>query len=78
MKEMVLSHSGAHWLVDTVEECSLLEGRKDFFKTFNIGSLALVAHRSSNAFGRYLEVTEYGGNGHRGLLVFPEVMEGRG
>lgn len=43
-----------------VEECSLSEGRKDFFKTFCIGSWALVAHRRSNAFSRYLEVTEYG------------------
>lgn len=49
MKEMVLNHDSARWLANTVEECSLSEGRKDYFKTFSIGSMTLVANRCSNA-----------------------------
>lgn len=78
IKEMAFSHTSAHWLANTMDECSLLEGRKDFFKTYHIGTMALVAHQRSNAFGCYLEIIDYGDRGRRGLIVIPEGMEGRG
>ncbi|KAG2670996.1 hypothetical protein I3760_14G113000 [Carya illinoinensis] len=77
-KELVFNLSCAHWMANMVEECYLSMGRRDFFKSFRIGSLAVVAHRRSNAFGQFLEVMEYGDNGRRGMLVFPAGKEGYG
>lgn len=76
-KEMFFSQASACWLVNTVEECALSEGRKDFFKAYRIGTTILVAHRRANAIGHYLEITDYGDRGRRGLIVIPEGMEGK-
>lgn len=77
-KEMVFSLSSARWMANTLEECSSLAGNKTFYKSYRDGSKALFVHRRTNAFGSYLEITEYGGGGHWGPLVIPEGIEGGG
>lgn len=77
-KEMVFSQSSARWLANTLEDCSSSAGNKTFYKLYRDGSKALFVHRHSNDFRRYLEITEYGGNGRWGLLVLPKGMEGGG
>lgn len=75
-KEMVFRQSSARWLANTVEECTSLAGSKTFYKSYRDGLKALFVHCRSNDFGRYLEVTKYGGSGRCGLLEIPEGMEG--
>lgn len=43
---------------------------------FRDGNKAIFTHRQSNAFGQYLKLAEYNGNGRHGVLVIPEGMEG--
>lgn len=62
-KEMVLSHASVRWFANTMEECSLSKGRREFCKMDHDGNKALFAYWCSNAFGRYLELTDYGGSG---------------
>lgn len=76
---MVLIHASVCWLVNTLEACTLSRGRIDFYKTYRDDTKALFAHRQSNAYGHFLEVTEYdSGSGGRGLLAIPEGVEGKG
>lgn len=75
-KEMILSQSSAHWLANAVEECTLLEGSKNFYKPYRDGTKALFVHLHSNDFGWYFEVTEYGSSGCSGPPAISEGTEG--
>lgn len=67
-KEILFNLASARWLANAVEECSSSGERKVFYKTYREGAKALFAHRRSNSFGCFLEVTDYGGGiGGRGM-----------
>lgn len=48
---MVLSYASAHWLANMMEECSVSEGRQEFYKTYCEGDKAFFAYWHANAFG---------------------------
>lgn len=75
---MALSLASAHWFANTLEDCSLSEGRTDFCMVVQDGIRQFFAQHCSDAFRCYLEPAEYGSNGRRGVLVISEGMEGIG
>ncbi|GLT69622.1 hypothetical protein SLA2020_417590 [Shorea laevis] len=78
IRAVMMAKPSVLWLKKTMED--LIKGAdiKDFYRQTCSGNAVLVAQRRSNGYGHYLELSEYGGGGRRGFIVFPEGHEGRG
>lgn len=66
----MLSQANTHWFANTLLECTILEGRTDYYRAYHDGNKVLVAYRSSNAFWRYFGV-------NRSIVLKLETVWGR-
>ncbi|KAE8037991.1 hypothetical protein FH972_010539 [Carpinus fangiana] len=48
------------------------------WRTFRFGCYAYIVQRRKNSYGKYLELSEYGGKGQRSYVIIPKGYEGKG
>ena len=51
------------WLLDTMRSILPAESSNEFVKSLRVGIKAFIAQCSSNCFGCFVAVMEYGGDG---------------
>uniref|UniRef100_A0A2N9H0K3 Reverse transcriptase domain-containing protein n=1 Tax=Fagus sylvatica TaxID=28930 RepID=A0A2N9H0K3_FAGSY len=72
VRNIYLGLAGAKWIGQCVEENIVREKDQAFIRTCGENGKTYVSRRCSNDYGRYLEFTECGRGGSRGIVVIPE------
>lgn len=56
-------------VLQTLKDCSRLDGEQEFVTISSVGSKAYIAQSGSNDYGRYLTLVEYSGEGRRDIII---------
>jgi hypothetical protein len=72
---VILNSQSSEWLTSTLEVLLGFPEEQDFVKSFKEGLKVLIAQRSGNKAGCFLEATTFGLGGRKGSILIPE---GRG
>jgi hypothetical protein len=76
--KVMLSTQCSGWLASTLEVLLGVLEDQDFVKSFREGSKVLIARRSGNKVGHFLEASVFRMGGRRGLILIPEGRGGWG
>jgi hypothetical protein len=66
------------WLVSAWDYLTNNEIESENWMTFRFGCYSYIVQRRKNSYGKYLELSEYGGKGQRSYVIIPEGYDGKG
>jgi hypothetical protein len=77
-RSVIMAWPTIFWLVSAWDYLTNNEMEGENWRTFRFGCYAYIVQRRKNSYGKYLELSEYGGKGRRSYVIIPEGYEGKG
>ncbi|GLT55585.1 hypothetical protein SLA2020_286950, partial [Shorea laevis] len=78
VRSVVMSFQTVVWMLKMVEELWSGDPAADFCRSRRTGDTVIVLQKRQNDFGRFLELTEYGGGRRRSHVIIPQGRDGSG
>jgi hypothetical protein len=77
-RSVIMAWPTIFWLVSAWDYLTTNVIESENWRTFRFGCYSYIVQRRKNSYGKYLELSEYGGKGRRSYVIIPEGNEGKG